>query len=190
MRTMHADHSTDRWLIALGLAAAAALAAALALQYLGGYDPAICAFSSAIPISWCWWPAARPVAGLAAAGPGRVSPGAGDRRRSGRLFHVGVEQGWFALPESCAAVGRATSTRGPEGPAARRHRHAAIRCRWPSWAFRWRPGTASMPRRLLVAALLGLRRTLSAAEQDRQPRIAHTSRVAPPRTISRSRECP
>ena len=160
MMTMHTTHSTDRWLIALGLAAAAALAAALALQFIGGYAPCHLCVLERYPYLvvmvacglglWLKWP--RLALGVSALALVTVVGLA--------VFHVGVEQGWFALPESCAAVGRATSL---EDLKAQLHA-APARCDQVPLALlglslaAWNGIYAAA---MLVAALLGLRRSFS-----------------------------
>lgn len=109
MTTTRPTPATDRWLTGLGLAAATALAAALALQFIGGYAPCHLCVLERYPYLvvmvacglglWLGWP--RLALGIAALALVTVVGLA--------AFHVGVEQGWFALPESCAAVGQATS---------------------------------------------------------------------------------
>ncbi|MEZ5864429.1 MAG: disulfide bond formation protein B [Geminicoccaceae bacterium] len=97
------------WLLLSGLLAAAALAVAYALQYLGGYQPC----------QLCYWQRYPYFAVLAVTALG-VALG---RPRHVLLlaaalflvtagiawYHVGVEQGMFALPTGCAAGGEATS---------------------------------------------------------------------------------
>ena len=74
------------------------------------------------------------------------SAGAGSRARCSALaalllldgagigaYHVGVEQGWWALPAGCAAGTEAPEHRGPEAPAGR-------------GAARLRPGRLHLPR--------------------------------------------
>ena len=90
----------------LALASAAILLAVLALQYLGDLPPCPLCVWQRWPyvgvvllglIGWRWRP--RPLLGLCAllllatAGIG--------------AYHVGVEQGWWALPAGCAAGGGA-----------------------------------------------------------------------------------
>lgn len=98
--------------LALGvvcLAAAAALATALGLEYLGGYAPC----SLCVLERWPWLLAL--ITGVAGLGFGRPRPAlvvgalllAGNAALS--AYHVGVEAGWFALPSTCAAGGSAGS---------------------------------------------------------------------------------
>jgi disulfide bond formation protein DsbB len=101
--------STDWRLPFLVIAAAAALAAALALQFLGGLPPCpFCIYqrypylvviaAGALGI-WLGRPRlALTLAALALAANVGIA-----------AYHVGIEQGWLALPEGCAAAGRATT---------------------------------------------------------------------------------
>jgi disulfide bond formation protein DsbB len=100
---------TRPFALALGTAAGAALAIAFILQYGFGFEPCnLCI--------WERWPwlvvilaslggvlAGRPQLGLAVAVLALLF------NAGLSTFHVGVEQGLFALPESCAAAGQATS---------------------------------------------------------------------------------
>lgn len=101
--------SADRWLLALAVAAAMALAGALALQFVGGLAPChLCIlerYPYVVVLAACGlgWLAGRPKLALAvAAAAMAVNVGLAG-------FHVGVEQGWFALPESCLSLGQATT---------------------------------------------------------------------------------
>jgi disulfide bond formation protein DsbB len=94
--------------LALALAGALILAAVFAFQYLGGAAPCPLCIWQRYPygalialgvIGFFWQP--RPILALAAL---VLLVGAG---LAG--YHYGIEQGWFALPESCAAGGAATS---------------------------------------------------------------------------------
>jgi disulfide bond formation protein DsbB len=96
-----------RWAVLLAAVTATALLAALALQFIGGYAPCnLCIYerypylAAAVAAALgAWWGRPRPalvVAALALAGNVVLSG-----------YHVGVEQGWFALPETCAAAGEA-----------------------------------------------------------------------------------
>lgn len=99
----------DRLLLFLAVAAAAALAAALGLQFLGGLPPCpFCVYqrypylvviaAGALGL-WLGRPRlALAIVALALA----VDVGLA-------AYHVGIEQGWFALPEGCAATGTATT---------------------------------------------------------------------------------
>ena len=98
-----------RWLALLGLAAAAALLGALAMQHLGGLEPCqLCVYErypylvvlvAALLGAWLDRPRlALGVTALALAANVGLA-----------VYHVGVEQGWFALPESCAAVSGAAT---------------------------------------------------------------------------------
>lgn len=95
------------WLLLLGLATALVLASAYAMQYLGGMEPC----------RLCYWQRYPYMAAIAVAALGVAS-------RFVRLallvlialflvdaglafYHVGVEQGLFALPAGCASVGSA-----------------------------------------------------------------------------------
>jgi disulfide bond formation protein DsbB len=92
----------------LALASCAVLLGAFALQYLGGAAPCHLCILERWPyaalialglIGWRWRP--RPMLGLA------FLLLLGSAALAG--YHVGVEQGWFALPASCAATGQAGS---------------------------------------------------------------------------------
>lgn len=96
-----------RWAVLLAAVTAAALLAAVMLQYLGGYAPCeLCIYErypylavAVVAALGAWRRRPRPALVLAALIL------AGNVALSG--YHVGVEQGWFALPETCAAVGEA-----------------------------------------------------------------------------------
>ncbi len=101
--------SANRWLLALAVAAAVALAGALALQFVGGLAPChLCIlerYPYVVVLAACGlgWLAGRPKLALAvAAAAMAVNVGLAG-------FHVGVEQGWFALPESCLSLGQAAT---------------------------------------------------------------------------------
>lgn len=101
--------SADRWLLALAVAAAVALAGALTLQFVGGLAPChLCIlerYPYVVVLVACGlgWLAGRPKLALAvAAAAMAVNVGLAG-------FHVGVEQGWFALPESCLSLGQAAT---------------------------------------------------------------------------------
>jgi disulfide bond formation protein DsbB len=92
----------------LALASAAILLAALALQYLGGLPPCPLCIWQRWPyvavialglIGWRWRP--RAMLGVAAL---VLLGGAGIA-----AYHVGIEQGWWALPAGCVAGGTAQS---------------------------------------------------------------------------------
>jgi disulfide bond formation protein DsbB len=92
----------------LAAAAAAILLAALGLQYLGGLPPCHLCILQRYPfgaliaigiVGWLWQP--RPMLGLAAVLLLGSAGLAG--------YHLGVEQGWWALPAGCAAGGDARS---------------------------------------------------------------------------------
>ena len=94
--------------LALALIAALLLATVLALQYLAGLAPCPLCVWQRYPhlavavlglIGWRWQ--ARPMLGLIAL---VLLGGAGLA-----AYHVGVEQGWIALPAGCAAGQDATS---------------------------------------------------------------------------------
>lgn len=95
------------WLIAA--AAALALAAALGLQYLGGYAPCQLCIYGRIPYVAVLVVAAlglwlrRPRLALAMA----ILPLAAGVGLS--VYHVGVEEGWFVLPGGCVAGAAATT---------------------------------------------------------------------------------
>ena len=101
---------TDRTaLLLLGLVSLLALLAAYALQYLGGFAPC----------QLCYWQRypymAVIIVSVLGAATGLVRPAlvvAGLLFLTGAgiaFYHVGVEQGVFALPTGCASVGAATS---------------------------------------------------------------------------------
>jgi disulfide bond formation protein DsbB len=92
----------------LALASALILLAALALQYLGGLAPCHLCVLQRWPYvalivlglaGWRWQP--RLVLGLSIVA---LLVGAGLA-----AYHFGIEQGWWALPESCIAGGSAQS---------------------------------------------------------------------------------
>lgn len=92
----------------LALASAAILASVFAFQYLGGAAPCQMCIWQRYPyavlivlglLGWFWQP--RLMLGL---GTLVLLVGAGIAS-----YHYGVEQGWFALPDGCAAGGDATS---------------------------------------------------------------------------------
>ena len=101
--------TANRALSFLGAAAIAALAGALALQYLGGLPPCTLCIYQRFPYLvvataagiGLWLRRPRLALGVAALA---LAVDAGLA-----AYHVGVEQGWFALPESCAASAAATT---------------------------------------------------------------------------------
>ena len=92
----------------LALASAAILLAALALQYLGGLPPCPLCIWQRWPyvalvalglLGWRWRPRALlGVATLVLLGSAGLA-----------AYHVGIEQGWWALPGGCVAGGSAES---------------------------------------------------------------------------------
>jgi len=97
-----------RTCLLLGLAGAAILLAALALQYLGGLPPCPLCIWQRWPyvalialglIGWRW--RARAMLALASL---VLLGGAGIA-----VYHVGIEQGWWALPAGCVAGASADS---------------------------------------------------------------------------------
>lgn len=103
------SHPVDRWLLVLALAAVLALAGALVLQFVGGYAPCHLCILERYPylvvLAACglgWWTGRVKLALAVAAAAMAVDAGLAG-------FHVGVEQGWFALPESCLSLGQAAT---------------------------------------------------------------------------------
>jgi disulfide bond formation protein DsbB len=101
---------TGEWpLPFLALAAAAALLAALALQFLGGLPPCpFCVYQRypylmvvAVGALGIWLRRPRLALVLIALALA-VDVGIA-------AYHVGIEEGWFALPEGCATTGTATT---------------------------------------------------------------------------------
>lgn len=94
--------------VVLALASAAILLAALALQYLGGLPPCRLCIWQRWPyvalialglIGWRWRPRAMlAFATLVLLGGAGVA-----------AYHVGIEQGWWALPAGCVAGGSAAT---------------------------------------------------------------------------------
>jgi disulfide bond formation protein DsbB len=92
----------------LALVSAALLLGALALQYLGGFQPCRLCVWQRWPylalialglIGWRWRPrVALGVATLVLLGGAGLA-----------AYHVGIEQGWWALPASCVAGGTAAT---------------------------------------------------------------------------------
>ena len=119
--------------VVLLVASAAALGFALGAQYLGGLAPCpLCVYQR--------WPYA---AVILLAGAALIAPSpwpralvaacavalAGNALLAG--YHVGVEQGWFALPEGCQAVGEATTVDELRAMLAA----APPRCDQVAWSF-------------------------------------------------------
>ncbi len=172
---MISRHQAPRQSLALvSAAAASALLVALSLQFVGGYQPC----NLCVHERWPYLVVA--LAGLAGWWLGRPRPAlalaalalAVNLGLSG--YHVGVEQGWFALPETCAAVGTAVSVEELRSQLAA----APARCDQVSlsllgWSLAaWNGVLAAL---LLLLALHGLARGrggASAAEQHRQPGAA------------------
>lgn len=163
--------SPARWLTVVAGAAGAALLAALALQYLGGYQPCnLCIYERypylavlAVGLLGLWLDRPRAALALAALALA-VNVGLS-------AYHVGVEQGWFALPESCAAVGQATSIeelRAQLAAAPARCDQVTLSVLGLSLAA-WNGVLAAL---LLAIAGYGIARSPSAAEQHRQPGAA------------------
>jgi disulfide bond formation protein DsbB len=165
--------SPTRWLALLAFAAAAALVGALAMQHLGGLEPCqLCIYErypylvavvAAVLGAWLGRPrlALGVVALALAANVGLAA------------YHVGVEQGWFALPESCAAVGEAATVEDLKAQLL----NAPARCdqvpltvlglSLAAWNGVYAAGL------LALAVLALLRRSpASGAQQDRYPRVA------------------
>ena len=161
----------DGRLLTLAVAAAAALLAALALQTIGGLPPCpFCIYQRypyLVVIAACllgWW-LDRPRLGLALATLALlVDAGLA-------TYHVAIEQGWVALPESCAAVGKATTIEELR----RQLAAAPARCDQVGFTFlglslaAWNLIYAAGLSVLAIAMLL---RRPSAAEQDGYPRVA------------------
>lgn len=101
--------AAHRSLLLLGLASLAALIVALALQFLGGLEPCPLCIEQRYPYLAVIAAAAlglwlgRPKAFLALAALILLL----ELGLAG--YHVGIEQGWLALPASCAALEPATS---------------------------------------------------------------------------------
>lgn len=101
--------AAHRSLLLLGLASLAALIVALALQFLGGLEPCPLCIEQRYPYLAVIAAAAlglwldRPKAFLVLAAPILLF----ELGLAG--YHVGIEQGWLALPASCAALEPATS---------------------------------------------------------------------------------
>ena len=101
--------AAHRSLLLLGLASLAALAVALTLQFLGGLEPCPLCIEQRYPY--------LAVMGVAALGLWLGRPRTFLALAALILlfeiglagYHVGIEQGWLALPASCAALEPATS---------------------------------------------------------------------------------
>jgi disulfide bond formation protein DsbB len=160
----------DRRVLLLVAAAAAALLAALALQFLGGLAPCpFCVYQRypylvviAAGALGLWLRRPRlALAAIALALAANVGIAG---------YHVGIEQGWLALPEGCSPNWRATTVEE-----LRRQLEAApARCDQIGFTL---AGLSLAAWNAVYAALLLLFagwaiRTGSAAEQDRQPRVA------------------
>lgn len=161
-------------------AAALALLAALALEHLGGYEPC----------TLCIWERYPYLAVLAAGTLGlglkrprlalAVAALALAANAALSAYHVGVEEGVFALPETCAAAGPAATLeelRAQILAAPARCDQVPLRVLGLSLAG-WNGVLAAL---LAAVALLGLFRSpASAAEQDRHPGPAqHLPRRTP-----------
>jgi disulfide bond formation protein DsbB len=117
-------HPADRWLIILALAAAAAVVGALLLQFGFGYPPCHLCLLERYPY----------LVVLAACGLGlrlshpRLALATAALALAVNVglagYHIGVEQGWLALPDSCAAVGEPTTIEELRAQLA----HAPARC--------------------------------------------------------------
>lgn len=164
-------HTPARLLALVAVASAAALLAALALQYLGGYQPCSLCIYERYPYL------AVIVAGVLGLGLERPRPALALAALALAVnvglsaYHVGVEQGWLALPQACAAVGQATSIEELRAQLAA----APARCDQVSLTLAglslaaWNGVFAAA---LLGLAVLGLVRRRSAAEQDRHLGVA------------------
>ena len=162
--------STDRYLFFLVVAAAAALAAALALQFLGGLPPCpFCIYQRypylvviVVGALGLWLRRPRLALALAALALA-VNVGLA-------AYHVGIEQGWLALPEGCAAAGRAATIEELR----QQLQTAPARCDQVAFTF---AGLSLAAWNVVYAAVLLLfaawaLATGSAAQQDREPRAA------------------
>ena len=158
--------------ILLGLGAAMALLGALGMQFIGGHAPCeLCVYER--------YPYVVVLLALLIGGwLGRLRPGlvvaaiALTANVALAGYHVGVEEGWFALPESCAAVGQATSVEELKAQLlAAPPRCDQISLNWLGLSLTaWNGIYAAV---LLVLAVLALwRGSGSAAAQHRHPRPA------------------
>jgi disulfide bond formation protein DsbB len=160
----------DRRPLVLAVAAAAALAAALGLQFLGDLPPCpFCVYQRypylvviAAGALGVWLGRPRLALAVAAAALA-VNVGLA-------AYHVGIEQGWLALPEGCAPAWRATTVEELR----RQLQAAPARCDQVSFSLAglslaaW---NAIYAAGLLAFALWALARG-SAAQHHRQPRVA------------------
>jgi disulfide bond formation protein DsbB len=162
--------ASDWRLTFLAAAAAAALATALALQFFGGLPPCpFCVYQRypyliVIAVGALGWWLRRPRLALALAAVALAA----NVGIAG--YHVGIEQGWLALPEGCTPAWHATTVEE-----LRRQLEAApARCDQIAFTFAglslaaWNVVYAAA---LFVFAIWALA-VGSAAEQNRQTRIA------------------
>ena len=164
--------TTTRWLLFLAAAALAALGGALLLQHVGGFKPCpLCIYQrypyvvvAAAGLLGAWL--GRPRLALVVIGVAlAVDVGLG-------VYHVGIEQGWFALPEGCAAVGTATTVEELKAQLLA----APARCDQVPFTVLglslagWSAVYAAVLLAVTLVALLAPAR--SAAEQDRNVRTA------------------
>ena len=171
---MAADVPAKTWLKLLALASALALGGAYVLQYGFGFEPC----------ELCYWQRYPYMAVIAVAAVGVVSryvrlallvvvalflTGAGIA-----FYHVGVEQGVFALPAGCAAVGAATTVEDLRAQLMTQ----APACDQVSVSFlglslsAWNALTATS---LALASVLALRAPLD--KQPRRPPTASAGRI-------------
>lgn len=172
---MHTTSLSDpryAWAVLVGVGAILALVGALGMQFIGGYPPCnLCVWERypyliallAVLIGG-WFGRLRlalAVAALALAANVALA-----------TFHVGVEQGWFALPETCAAVGKARSIEELKAQLlAAPPRCDQVSLSWLGLSLAAWNGVYAAA--LLALALVGLwRGSTSAAEQHRHPRPA------------------
>jgi disulfide bond formation protein DsbB len=163
-------HPIDGRLLTLAAASAAALLAALALQFIGGLPPCpFCIYQrypDLVVIVVCligWW-LERPRLAIALAALALLVD------TSLAAYHVAIEQGWVGLPESCAAVGKASTIEELR----RQLQAAPARCDQVGFTFL---GLSLAAWNLLYAAGLALLAVAmllrpSAAQQDRYPSAA------------------
>lgn len=101
--------SARAWLALLGLFALLAISVAHALQYLGGYQPCHLCLWQRYPYFGVMAVVALGLA-MGRPRPALLLAAALFLTTAGiALYHVGVEQGIFALPSGCAAGGTATT---------------------------------------------------------------------------------